>query len=144
MPRAGEKKASTRLALPMRCRLLLRQHPGSEQLGFVGADLRVRRHRYRTPNARTTFLDLVGQLGDRVGLTGVFLCHVLVRRADQFLVDRMTGEAVLGLGQFSGGERRSGGQQARGNRSGNEQFHALFLIRSGVERWPDIKPATRI
>src|SRR6266853_6760470 len=88
-------------------RLLDRQDVFREGLRIVIPDGPVRRHRDGTPYAGRALFDLLHEIGLGV-LSGLVLGrHFLVRRADQFLVDRMAAQAGFFLQQLLrvGGER---------------------------------------
>src|SRR6266849_549962 len=88
-------------------RLLDRQNVFRQSLRVVIADGAVRRHRDGTPYAGRALFDLLHQIGLGV-LSGLVLGrHLLVRRADQFLVDRMAAQAGFLFQQLLrvGGER---------------------------------------
>ena len=68
---------------------------------------RVGRHRHLAPDALPALLHLVGELGLGVLLTGVFLGHVSVARADGLrTLDHVAGGAHVLLGKFFTGLRR--------------------------------------
>src|SRR6266581_8906279 len=84
----------------MSFRLLDRQNVFREGLGVVVPDGPVRRHRDGTPYAGRALFDLLHEIGLGV-LSGLVLGrHLLVRGADQFLVDRMAAQAGFFLQQL--------------------------------------------
>ena len=102
------------------------EYPFGEQLEFVVLQIGLRRHRHGTVDARTTRLDAGGHLGHRIGLPFVLGGHVLVGRADQLLVHRVAGHAVLALGQGFVGESGSG-QRGHGGHNQESAFHGVSL-----------------
>src|SRR5205085_11017375 len=72
---------------PREARLLLqRQNPAHQVLDVGVRYLRIGWHRNLAPNANSAFLDLVGELGDRVLVVLVLCGDVLVRRSYVLLV----------------------------------------------------------
>src|SRR6266852_7836921 len=88
-------------------RLLDRQNVFRQSLRVVIADGPVRRHRDGTPYAGRALFDLLHEIGLGVLSGLVFGRHLLVRGADQFLVDRMAAQAGFFLQELL----RVGGEQ---------------------------------
>src|SRR5688572_15643466 len=133
-PRAPQKKPALRRLFRKRRRLLDRQDPLHDRPDVLVLDVRVGGHRDVAPDALAAVLDL----GDEVGLSGlvaaVLVGDVLVRRADQLLVDGVAGEAAAGLGErlarFRVGSVGAGAEYP-GGRGGTEDQRGFHHFSSG-------------
>src|SRR5690606_30837543 len=110
------------------CVLLQGQDPLDQRLGVGVVHLSVGGHRNLAPRAHAALLDLGRQHGGGVSLTRVLGSDFLVSRANQLLVHRVTGQAVLGLGQRLGRKSGRSGEETSSNRSSNESLHIPYLL----------------
>ena len=80
--------------------LLQGQHPLGQGQGLGFGNGVVGGHGYLAPDTGTAGLDLLGQLGVGPLHASVFLGHILVGGAENFLVHTVAAGAQLGLGQI--------------------------------------------
>src|SRR5258705_6800910 len=100
--------------------LLEREDPFNQRLE-IGVRNVVGRHRYRTPDAAATVLDLLLELGRLRGVPRILRRDLLVRRSDQLLVHCVAGLAVvlrqkLRCGGIAGSGRSRGRKRQQSQR----------------------------
>ena len=108
-------------------RILLRQNPLNQGMGFSFGHLGIGRHRYRTPDAATALQDLLNQLVLSILLAGIFGGHILEARTNYLVSHRMAGHAILCFRQVGichGGIRC---QRAGGKADEQQSFHSILL-----------------